>query len=251
MKMATPKQPYRILFLHHSTGEVILRAGKKPSLFERKLFKNRSFVKNWFNNYNQANNTNYIFEDQYFPKSDPYGWNNYPYDYYNIWVKHAGNKPYKEEHTLEILTQKYELIIFKHCYPVSDIEEDTNQPDIDSPVKSIENYKLQYEALKQKMMKFPQTKFLIWTGAARVASATTKEQAERARMFFGWVKNEWNTPGSNIFIFDFYSLETENTLYLKDANARAPNNSHPGKLFAEKTAPVFCRRIVEVIEQNE
>jgi hypothetical protein len=249
--MATSSHPYRILFLHHSTGEVILRAGKMPSFFERKLFKNRSFVKKWFDDYNDANKTNYIFEDQYFPQSHPYGWNNYPYDYYNIWVKHAGNQPYKNEPTLEILTQKYNLIIFKHCYPVSDIEEDTNQPDIESPVKSIENYKLQYEALKQKMMEFPQTKFLVWTGAARVATAATKEQAERAKVFFRWVKNEWNTPASNIFIFDFYGLETENTLYLKEENARTPNNSHPGELFAEKTAPVFCRRIVDLIEQNE
>lgn len=249
--MTNKRHPYYILFLHHSTGDVILHAGKMPSLFERKLLKHQSFVKDWFTNFNKANNTNYIFDDQYFPKSEPYGWNNYPYDYYNIWIKHAGNQYYKDEPTLEILTQKYNLIIFKHCYPVSDIEEGTNQPDIDSPVKCIENYKLQYEALKQKMKEFPQTKFLVWTGAARVASSTTKEQAERARIFFDWVKTDWNASGSNIFLFDFYSMETGDTLYLKEENARSPVNSHPGESFARRIAPVFCERIIEVIEQNK
>ena len=36
-----------------------------------------------------------------FPKASPYGWHNYPYDYYDIWVKHAGNEPYMEEPSME------------------------------------------------------------------------------------------------------------------------------------------------------
>lgn len=241
---------YRILFLHHSTGEVIFNAGKTPSLIERKLFKSHSFVKQWFNDYNKSNHSNYTIEDQYFPKNQPYGWNNYPYDYYNIWVKNAGDQPYLDEPTLEILTRKYNLIIFKHCYPVGDIAADSNQPDINSPVKSLENYKLQYQALKQKMLGFPHTKFLAWTGAARVELATTKEQAERSKAFFDWVRNEWDSPGDNIFVWDFYGLETEGNLFLKTGNASAPDNSHPGAAFAQKAAPLFCQRIIEVIEQN-
>jgi hypothetical protein len=241
---------YRILFLHHSTGDVVFNAGKTTSRLSRKLFKNQTFVKQWFKKYNASNNTNYKIEQQFFPKNGPYGWNNYPYDYYNIWVKHAGNLPYLNEPTLEILTQKYNLIIFKHCYPVSDMVEDSNLADINSSKKSLENYKLQYLALKQKMHEFPDTKFLVWTGAARVESNTTTEQAKRAKAFFDWVRNEWDTPDDNIFLWDFYELETEGTLYLKNENASDPANSHPGKDFAEKVAPLFCQRIIEVIGQN-
>ncbi len=39
-------------------------------------------------------------EEVAFPKSKPYGWNNYPYDYYNIWVNNAGPKPFMKEPTL-------------------------------------------------------------------------------------------------------------------------------------------------------
>lgn len=250
MKNKSSKEEYKILFLHHSTGEVIFNAGKSTSIISRKFFKNRSFVNQWFSKYNSSNNTNYKVEEQYFPKNEPYGWSNYPYDYYNIWVKNAGDQPYKNEPTLEILTKKYNLIVFKHCYPVFDMMEDSNQPDIDSPVKSLENYKLQYLALKQKMHEFPNTKFLIWTGAARVESNTTKEQATRAKAFFDWVRNEWDTPKDNIFLWDFYELETEGTLFLKNEYANDPSNSHPGKSFAQKAAPLFCQRITEVIEQN-
>jgi len=74
------------------------------------------------------NGTNYTITEQFFPRKELYGWNNYPYDYYNIWVKNAGDQPYLNEPTLEILTRQYELIIFKHCYPVSNINEDLNHP---------------------------------------------------------------------------------------------------------------------------
>ena len=60
---------------------------------------------------------------------------NDPYDYYNIWVKNAGNEPYKGEPTLEILTSKYDVIIFKHCFPSSNVEPDTGAPDINSKNK--------------------------------------------------------------------------------------------------------------------
>ena len=88
-------------------------------------------------------------EEMAFPKASPYGWHNYPYDYYNIWVKNAGNEPFMEEPTLEILTKQYQVVIFKHCFPVSNIQPDQDSADINSDFKSLSNYKLQYLALKR------------------------------------------------------------------------------------------------------
>jgi hypothetical protein len=149
-----------------------------------------------------------------------------------------------------MLTKEYNLIIFKHCFPTSDIAEDQNKPNIDSDEKRAENYKLQYLALKQKMLEFPKTKFIVWTGAALLQSETTPENAERARKFFDWVRTEWDTPNDNIYIWDFDQLETEGGLYLKKENAGTTGDSHPGKDFAKKVAPLFCQRIVDVIENN-
>lgn len=250
-KNKTAENKFKIIFLHHSIGEVIKNGGIRQIRFIGRFIKQKSYISKWLEKYNLSNKTNYVFDEQYFPKEEKYGWNNYPYDYYNIWVKNAGDKPYLNEPTLEILTKKYNLIIFKHCYPVSNIKEDINQPDINSPEKRIENYKLQYLALKQKLHEFPNTKFLIWTGAVQVESNTTKEQAQRAKEFFDWVRNEWDTPNDNIYIWDFYELETEGTLYLKPEFSRNPNDSHPNESFAKRVSQLLCERIVEVIEQNK
>ena len=59
------------------------------------------------------------------------------------------------------------------------------------------------------------------------------------------MRDKWDEPGDNIYVWDFRSLETEGGLYLKDANAEG--DSHPNKKFSKKAAPLFCRRVVDVI----
>jgi len=222
----------KIIFLHHSTGNNIWKGG----------------VPEWFDKYNTENGTDYKIEERAFPKGDPYKWKNYPFDYWNIWVKNAGPEPFMEEPTLEMLTQQYDVIIFKHCYPVSNILEDSGNPDINSEEKRLENYKLQYAALKEKLHSFPDVKFIVWTGAALVEQRTNPENAQRAKAFFEWVVNEWDEKGDNIYIWDFYKLETEGGLYLKVEYAAAPDNSHPNETFSQKAAPLFAQRIVNVIQ---
>ncbi len=225
----TPPAKAKILFLHHSTGECVWNGG----------------VKEWFEKHNKTSKTEYKIIEQAFPKDDPYGWNNYPYDYWNIWVKHAGSKPYKGEPTLEMLTPKYDVIVFKHCYPVSAIEEDAGKGDVASEDKRIENYKLQYGALKKKLREFPKTKFILWTGAALVKGETDEDSAKRAETFFKWVREKWDEPGDNIYIWDFRELETEGGLYLKTGYAQG--DSHPNEKFSKQVAPLFCQRVVDVI----
>lgn len=65
----------KVLLLHHSTGARIMMGG----------------VPVWFLDYNTQNDKNYDFDDLEFPKASPYGWNNNPYDYWNVWVNHAGS----------------------------------------------------------------------------------------------------------------------------------------------------------------
>jgi len=220
----------KIIFLHHSTGLSVWNGG----------------VSQWFEQFRQNENKNYYIVEQMFPKT----FGNYPYDYWNVWINHQGNKPYKNEPTLEMITSKYNVIIWKHCYPVSDIIEDTGNPDINSEVRSIENYKLHYNALKEKMHQFADNKFIVWTGATRVKNATNEENAKRSKLFFDWVRNEWDEPGDNIFIWDFYGLETEGELYLKDTYSLGLEDSHPNESFAKRIAPLFCQRIVNVIEEK-
>ncbi len=233
----------KAVFLHHSTGNNIWKGNSSKYLY--KIFKEGD-VQKTIKKYNKENKTNLFIKEQVFPKNEPYGWNNYPYDYYNIWVKNAGDNAFMEEPTLEMLTKEYGLIIWKHCFPVSSIVEDTGKPDINSDKKTLENYKLQYNALKSKMHEFPDTKFIVWTGAALVQEVTDEESAKRMKEFVDWVKNEWNKEGDNIFLWDLYGLETEGELYLKEENAASSKDSHPNKSFSEKAAKLFAQRVVDV-----
>ena len=237
---------YHVIFLHHSTGGNVWNGNLPGSNDSDEIVT----VPGWFTNYNTQNGTAYHIEERIFPKAEPYGWNNYPYDYYNLWVKNAGNDPYMEEPTLEMLTEDYDMIIFKHCFPVSNIMDDSGNPDIDSPEKRIENYKLQYNALKAKMQEFSDKKFIVWTGAALVEKKTTKDNAKRAKTFFDWVRNEWDTQGDNIYLWDLYELETEGGLYLQNKNARNSKDPHLDVDFAGKAAKLFSQRIIDIIETN-
>jgi hypothetical protein len=97
------------------------------------------------------------------------------------------------------------------------------------------------------MKQFPNKKFVLWTGAALTSSATTTEKAQRAQTFFNWVKNTWDEQGDNIFIWDFYSLETEGGLFMKDAYSSS-GDSHPNPAFSATVAPYISQRIIDVIE---
>ena len=232
------KSPYmNILFLHHSTGGVIWKGGGHS-------------LKQFFKEFNQEYDTNYAISEKAFPKQSPYGWNNYPFDYYNIWVKNAGEEPFMKESTLEMLTKEYQLIMFKHCFPVSDIQADLDIPDINSDIKTLAHYKLQYLALRDKLHEFPDTKFILWTGAALVEAVTSEEKALRAKEFFEWVTDEWDVPGDNIYIWDFYSLQTEGDLYFKEQYAVSSRDSHPNDEFAGRVVPLLFNRIIDVIDNN-
>jgi len=223
--------PIRIVFLHHSTGGVIYGAG----------------LAEWIQAYNSEHGTNYAIEERAYP-SAPYPWDNYPYDYWNIWVKHAGAQPFQGQDTLEKLTAAYDVIIWKHCFPVSAIEPDNGPGDVGSNQKTLANYRAQYEELKTAMRRFPKTLFIVCTGAALTRAGTNPESARRSQEFASWVRTQWDQPGDNIFVWDFRQLETQGGLYLFDQFAAAPEDAHQSPSFAKRVMPFFGRRIVGVIE---
>ena len=109
----------KIVFLHHSTGHVVWLG--TTSKWSAKIF-GTSAVKSAIDALNEKNGTDYEIEEMFFPTTNEgYPWANYPYDYYNIWVKNAGDAPYQGEPTLEMLTKDYDVIVFKHCFPVGNI----------------------------------------------------------------------------------------------------------------------------------
>ena len=256
-KEKTPDQ--NIIFLHHSTGAVIwygketslvTKAAKKVSKRLAEIVGTKAQLPILFDKYNKQNGKNYAIREMEFPKASPYGWNNYPFDYYNIWVQNAGENPFMEEPTLEMLTKDYQVIIFKHCYPVSNIKADQDSSNVNSWEMTIPNYKLQYMELRNKLHQFPDTKFILFTGAVQVKANLNEESAIRTREFFTWVTTEWDLPDDNIYLWDLYKLQTEGGLYFKDEFASAIDDSHPNGEFAGRAGKLLFNRIIDVIERN-
>ncbi|PWD98988.1 hypothetical protein DDZ16_12040 [Marinilabilia rubra] len=243
------QQTKKILFLHHSTGKNIWQGGNSFVTKVKGKLGLKGGVEKWFRRYNKKNGTSYLIQDKEFPKKSPYGWKNYPYDYYNIWVKNGDRDYYMEEPTLKTLAPEYDVIIFKHCFPASKIVFD-GEPDIDSDRKMVENYKMQYQALQEELLKYPDTKFILWTPPALTKAITNPEAAQAATDFSNWVVNEWDKPGDNIFVWDFRVLETEGGNYLLPKNASGEKDPHPSHSFSRTVYPLFCQRIVDVLESN-
>ena len=137
----------KIIFLHHSTGLNVW--GAESSLLKSAAFRfnklydivgRKADLPMLFKEYNEEKGTKYGIYKKPFPTERAYGWYNFPHNYYEIWVEHAGEEPYRKQPTLEILTREYDMIIFKHCFPVSNIQEDEAVADINSYYKSIANY---------------------------------------------------------------------------------------------------------------
>jgi hypothetical protein len=251
--MPHPTSDARIVLLHHSTGEAVWRGGLP------------GFVRDW----NRAHGTAYEITEREYPACagdhprmrrllpakvfnrvfpGNYPWDNYPFDYWNLWVAHAGRDRDRGELNLDDLAARYDVIVFKHCFPVSAIKPDTGMAAVSSPRKTLENYKAQYVALKARMRAFPHVKFIVWTGAALTREASNPEDAARAAAFADWVKGTWDEPGDNIFVWDFRELETGGGPFLKAEYCSHPGNSHPGRTFSARAAALLGRRIVEVIE---
>lgn len=222
----------KVVFLHHSVGSSVWAGG----------------VPEWFADYNARHGKNYSVTELEFPRKAPYGWNNNPYDYWNIWVNHAGPQSFRGEPTLENLTRNYNVVIWKHSFPVSSILPDAGNAGTQPSEKTMVNYKLEYRALKNHMRSFPKTRFIVWTGPAIVQGAAPEGQAQLAREFFEWVKKEWDEPGDNIYLWDFFELQTDGGNSFKSEYSAGPMDSNLNPDFSKRVAPYFCKRVVDVIE---
>jgi len=241
----------KIIFLHHSTGAGVYNYPDKG-------------VATWFDEYNATNETSYVISERGYPTGS-YPWNNYPYDYWNLWINGVCDSNESTTECMTTLTQNHDVIIYKHCYPGAAIQADTGSPDVSSSRKSLENYKLQYRALLAMMDSYPDTKFIVWTLAPLHRLATSETTAARAAEFVDWVKTDFLTedgnPHPNIFIFDFWGHVAEtnptptqgetNCLKYDYERSHSSNDSHPNSAANNAVGPQFAQFIVNTAQSKE
>ncbi|MBD3257949.1 hypothetical protein GF377_05915 [candidate division GN15 bacterium] len=145
--------------------------------------------------------------------------------------------------------EENEIIMFKSCYPNSDIVAEGEEPgDPNVPTATIANYKAVMGKLESIFAEHPNKTFIHVTTPPLAEERTTPENAARARVFNNWVvenlvsEYEKNTGQSNLLVFDLYGvLADEDTNCLRDAFKRRPNDSHPNKAGSRAATKAFMK----------
>ena len=141
------------------------------------------------------------------------------------------------------------IIMFKSCFPASDIEGWGEEPgDPESCEKTIANYKAVYNALLPIFRAHPDILFIPVTAPPlNRYGGWTPENGRNASYFNHWLVEEWAPDDSNIAVFDwFHFLANETDFAAKDYYVEG-TDSHPNRRACEETVPVFLDWIGDVI----
>lgn len=173
------------------------------------------------------------------------------FDYYDLWVQ----KSESNNISLESLTNKYDIIsiVFatefskvQHVEFIDSLEIFDSTAYVDSPKRTLLNYKVQFEALKTELNKFPDTKFIVWTAPPLAVFNTNYGEAKFAHEISEWMIHVWDEPSDNIFIFDYRTLGTGDEVYLNPEYSIEKRSSVPNDAFAQIVANEFVNFIKSI-----
>lgn len=226
----------RILFIHHSTGGLLLFFGRVRKLLKEK----KPDIELWDHGYNLFSPKILapIFGPITFKTglSDGNGKmtgrdfdinisNNSPKEYAEIFSRKSDDPTLKN-----ILS--FDVVIFKNCFPTSKIETH----------KKLEEYKNFYSQIMKSISEF-KNKFIIFTPPPLRAEMTRPEWADNARSLTGFM-NEEAKKYLNISSLDFFNLladkkgENKNMLKREYCNF-IPIDSHPNIRANRELGKIF------------
>ncbi len=123
-----------------------------------------------------------------------------------------------------------EIIMFKSCFPNSDLYGHPNDPPLAEPddsytvanAKAVYNKILTYFATRQDKL------FIVITAPPLMQSETTPQRAANARAFNNWLVNDWlkDYPYKNVAVFDYYNVLTSNGGNANNNDAGAAQGNH-------------------------
>jgi len=163
------------------------------------------------------------------------------------------------------------IIMFKSCYPISDITSDGTEPgDPFSSSQTTVNYKAvyrhpdgpgntytdasyTYKPLEDIFAENPDVLFIPVTAPPLHYTATNDANAHRAREFNNWLKNDWlasynaaHSGLNNVAVFDWFDVlaypddHGDHPNRLKEEYGGASGNSHPNSTANAYSTQVFA-----------
>ncbi|WP_182871078.1 hypothetical protein [Stieleria mannarensis] len=200
----------------------------------------------WIESYNRARAARYSIASMTFTTTSKTVRGETPGFVWNLSVRQPGPIGSWEEQSLESLASQYDLIVLKHSPAIRQVNVDARKGEIASPLKSLQNHQLQYDTIKKRLRQHPETRFVIWTGPAPSRRRVNRDAALRANEFFRWVRDDWDQPGDNVFIWDCYAIGSRDGLYL-DAEFESDERT-PNATYFRTVTPMLGQRIVDVLQ---
>jgi hypothetical protein len=210
-----PSKKLTMVWHHHSTGDNLLAGG----LLDALRANNVAF---YDINYKEAKVDGYVIGDHTDPPDFPKNFNTPKYlDTIKSWELKGGKK-------------QHDVVMFKSCYPSSDLKSD----------KMLADYKAWYTSMLPTFKANPEILFIAMSSPPLVKGHTKPEHAKRARQWAKWITTEYATELKNVQVFDLFNalavLEgkpDENTLVPQFAEDKY--DSHPTTAGAKAATRMF------------
>jgi hypothetical protein len=210
-----PSRPLSMVWLHHSTGDRLLRGGLLEAIRADGLAFHDI-------NYDEAPVDGYVVGDHTDIDDWPKAFNTPKnFDAIKRWEL-VGDK------------RQHDVVMFKSCYPNSNIKTDAQ----------LEEYKQHFSSLLPTFKANPDIMFVAMSTPPLVKRNTTPEAAARARQWSRWLTKEYAAGVKNVKVFDlFESLAIAedkpdgNTLAPQFASGRG--DSHPSPDGARAVTRMF------------
>lgn len=125
---------------------------------------------------------------------------------------------------------QYDVIAFKSCFPVSNIESDAQ----------LAQYESHYLSIRDRMDQHPERMFVIVTQPPELPANSDPDAAARARTFVNWLQSDEYLAGHpNIFVFDFFGLLAGTDNFLRPEYRIDEYDAHPNELANGTVGPLF------------
>jgi hypothetical protein len=196
-----PAETVKLIFIHHSTGENWLRddnGGLGLALAENNYFVSdtnygwgpdsigdRTDILNWLEWFNSSASGRYLDA---------------------LYAENGQNSDYTRD--LRDPGGENQIVMFKSCFPNSNLEGDPADPPAPGEALTVSNAKYVYNNLLDYFVTRPDKMFVVIT-APPVSDSTF---AANARAFNTWLVRDWlresDYPYANVAVFDFYNVLT-------------------------------------------
>ncbi len=224
---AAAQAPIRIIFLHHSVGQGLIDGG---GVREGLTARGYAFYDHGYNGEGlrdaagEYTGTNFDVPDD---NTDPNG-------LAAIFAQPLHDPP---DNTFSHLMQ-YDVIIFKSCFPNSNIGSD----------EQLAEFQSYYLSMRDRMDQYPNKLFIVVTQPPQVPGASDPDEARRARALADWLASDEFLGGHpNVVTFNFFDLLAGEDNFLRAGYRVDDYDAHPNEVANQTIGPLFVDFVDQAI----